>query len=88
MKMRGPYDERLDTPPIVAEYKAAKLARARQRWRAYKYLTYAVTVGAAAAVLLDDSMGSQEGIQASTSGLGGVSAPFNEVSLLHLTPDL
>lgn len=72
-KIRGVYEERWDTPPIVEEYKQAKLSRARSRWRAYKYITYGVTAAAAALVLLDESISGKRAAANANYGLGGVS---------------
>ena len=55
-KIRGPYDERWDTPPSITEYHRNKLASARIRWRMFKIFTYAVTVTAGVLALFDERL--------------------------------
>lgn len=55
-KIRGPYDERWDTPPSITEYHRNKLASARIRWRMFKIFTYAATVTAGVLALFDERL--------------------------------
>ena len=54
MRIPGPYDERWDTPPQVAEYKLRKLSRTRVRWTAYKWGVWIAVGVVGITTLLDE----------------------------------
>lgn len=62
-RIRGAYDERFDTPPIVTEYQQNKLASARVRWRAFKIFTWVATITAGVLAAFDERLVTGSGLK-------------------------